>query len=68
MKKKESTNFEEFEGELLQDPEIRKEYENLKPKYDPEFGNTQESAPHEPISACQDRRHQTNGNIQAGTG
>ena len=34
MNKKESTNFEEFEGELLQDPEIRKEYENLKPKYD----------------------------------
>ena len=28
------TSYEEFEAELLQDPEIRKEYEVLKPKYD----------------------------------
>ena len=34
MNKKKPTNFEEFEGELLKDPEIRKEYENLKPKYE----------------------------------
>jgi predicted transcriptional regulator len=34
MSKKEPTNFEEFEGELLQDPEIRQEYEDLKPKYE----------------------------------
>ncbi len=34
MNKKKTTNFEEFEAELLQDPEIRKEYDNLKPKYD----------------------------------
>jgi predicted XRE-type DNA-binding protein len=34
MNKKKPTNFEEFEGELLQDPEIRKEYEDLKPKYE----------------------------------
>jgi predicted transcriptional regulator len=34
MKKKTATNFEEFEGELLKDPEIRKEYEDLKPKYE----------------------------------
>jgi predicted transcriptional regulator len=32
--KKKPTNFEEFEGELLKDPEIRKEYEDLKPKYE----------------------------------
>jgi len=29
-----ATNYEEFEAELLQDPEVRKEYESLKPKYD----------------------------------
>jgi predicted XRE-type DNA-binding protein len=34
MNKKQPTNFEEFEGELLQYPEIRKEYEDLKPKYE----------------------------------
>jgi predicted transcriptional regulator len=34
MNKKKATNFEEFEAELLQDPEIKKEYEALKPKYD----------------------------------
>ena len=34
MNKKKPTNFEEFEGELLRDPEIRKEYESLKPKYE----------------------------------
>ena len=34
MNKKQPTNFEEFEGELLKDPEIRKEYEDLKPKYE----------------------------------
>jgi predicted transcriptional regulator len=34
MNKKQPTNLEEFEGELLQDPEIRKEYEDLKPKYE----------------------------------
>lgn len=34
MTKKTPTNFEELEGELLQDPEIRKEYENLTPKYE----------------------------------
>jgi hypothetical protein len=34
MNKKKPTNFKEFEGELLQDPEIRKEYEDLKPKYE----------------------------------
>ncbi|MDD5702142.1 MAG: XRE family transcriptional regulator [Dehalococcoidales bacterium] len=34
MNKKKPTNFEEFEGELLKDPEIRKEYEELKPKYE----------------------------------
>jgi len=28
------TSYEEFEAELLQDSEIRKEYEALKPKYD----------------------------------
>jgi hypothetical protein len=30
---KKATKFKEFELELLQDPEIRKEYESLKPKY-----------------------------------
>jgi predicted XRE-type DNA-binding protein len=34
MNKKKPTDFEEFEEELLQDPEIRKEYEYLKPKYE----------------------------------
>jgi predicted XRE-type DNA-binding protein len=34
MNKKEPTNFEEFESELLKDPEIRKDYEDLKPKYE----------------------------------
>jgi hypothetical protein len=29
---KNTTNFEEFEGQLLKDPEISKEYEDLKPK------------------------------------
>ena len=27
------TRYEDFEAELLKDPEIRKEYEALKPKY-----------------------------------
>ncbi len=27
------TSYEEFEAELLQDPEIRKEYDALRPKY-----------------------------------
>jgi predicted transcriptional regulator len=34
MNNKKPTNFEELEGELLQDPEVRKEYEDLKPKYE----------------------------------
>jgi predicted XRE-type DNA-binding protein len=34
MNKKKPTNFEEFEGELLHDSEIREEYEDLKPKYE----------------------------------
>jgi predicted transcriptional regulator len=34
MNEKSSTNFEEFEAELLQDSEIQKEYKALKPKYD----------------------------------
>ena len=34
MNNKKSTNFDQFEGELLQDPVIRKEYEDLKPKYE----------------------------------
>jgi predicted XRE-type DNA-binding protein len=33
MNSKKATNFEEFEAELLQDPEILMEYEGLKPKY-----------------------------------
>ena len=33
MNKNKTTNFEEFESELLQDSEIRQEYESLKPKY-----------------------------------
>ena len=31
---KKATNYEEFEAELLKKPQIRKEYEALKPKYD----------------------------------
>jgi predicted XRE-type DNA-binding protein len=34
MNKKQPANYEEFEGELLKDPDIRKEYEDLKPKYE----------------------------------
>ncbi len=34
LNKKKATNFEEFEAVLLQDSEIKKEYEALKPKYD----------------------------------
>jgi hypothetical protein len=34
MKMKQPTNFEEFKGELLKDPEFRKEYEALEPKYE----------------------------------
>ncbi len=34
MNKKKATNFEEFESELLEDSEVQKEYERLKPKYD----------------------------------
>jgi DNA-binding XRE family transcriptional regulator len=34
MVKKRATNFEEFEARLLEKPEIRREYEALKPKYD----------------------------------
>ena len=33
MKNNKPTSYEKFEAELLQDPEIRKEYEALKPKY-----------------------------------
>ncbi len=34
MVNKKATNYDEFEAELLRKPEIRKEYEALKPKYD----------------------------------
>lgn len=34
MTNKKATNYEEFEAELLKKPEIRREYEALKPKYD----------------------------------
>ena len=34
MKKNKSGTFEAFEDELLQDPEIRQQYEDLKPKYE----------------------------------
>jgi predicted transcriptional regulator len=34
MTNKKATKFEEFEAKLLEKPEIRKEYEALKPKYD----------------------------------
>ena len=33
MKNNKPTSYEEFEAELLEDPEIRKEYDALKPKY-----------------------------------
>ena len=33
MKKNKPTSYEQFEAELLRDPEIRKEYDALKPKY-----------------------------------
>lgn len=29
-----ATDYKEFEAELLKDPEVRKEYEALEPKYD----------------------------------
>ena len=34
MADKKATNFEEFEAGLLEKPEIHREYEALKPKYD----------------------------------
>ncbi|MBN1191728.1 MAG: hypothetical protein JXA46_18400 [Dehalococcoidales bacterium] len=34
MRKIKATNFKEFEAALLQDPEIFKDYMDLKPKYD----------------------------------
>jgi predicted transcriptional regulator len=34
MNKKSATNFDKFEGELLQDPEIHQQYEDLEPKYE----------------------------------
>lgn len=34
MMNKKATNYEEFKAELLKKPQIRKEYEALKPKYD----------------------------------
>jgi len=34
MTNKKATNYEEFKAELLKKPQIRKEYEALKPKYD----------------------------------
>ena len=34
MADKKATNFEEFEARILEKPEIRREYEALKPKYD----------------------------------
>ena len=34
MTRGESTRYQDFETELLDDPGIRKEYEALKPKYD----------------------------------
>jgi DNA-binding XRE family transcriptional regulator len=34
MADKRITDFEEFETELLKNPEVRREYEALKPKYD----------------------------------
>lgn len=34
MTVKKATKYEDFEAKLLEDPEIRREYEALKPKYD----------------------------------
>ena len=34
MANKKSTKYEDFEAELLKKPEIRREYEALKPKYE----------------------------------
>lgn len=34
MVKRRSTNYEEFEAGLLENPEIRNEYDALKPKYE----------------------------------
>ena len=34
MASKKATNYDEFEVSLLEKPEIRREYEALKPKYD----------------------------------
>jgi predicted transcriptional regulator len=34
MNKKKPASFKDFEDELLKDQEIRKEYEDLKPKYE----------------------------------
>lgn len=34
MVNKRATNYDEFEAELLEKPEIRREYEALKPKYE----------------------------------
>jgi DNA-binding XRE family transcriptional regulator len=34
MANKRATNFEEFEAALLEKPEVRREYEALKPRYD----------------------------------
>lgn len=34
MAKQRTTNYEQFEAELLRRPEVRKEYEALRPKYD----------------------------------
>lgn len=34
MANKRATNYDEFEAKLLEKPEIRREYEALKPKYD----------------------------------
>lgn len=34
MVNKRATNYDEFEAKLLEKPEIRREYEALKPKYD----------------------------------
>ena len=31
---REPTDYNEFEAELLKNPQVRKEYEALKPKYD----------------------------------
>lgn len=34
MNNKQATNYDKFEAELLKKPEIRREYEALKPKYE----------------------------------